>query len=111
MALARTRRIGSTGAAPRPAAGTPSLPAGAEPLPVRPWLPIALAAVEPAPIRRCTYRRLSVVTPATRGAATGYAADCLYPRMEEAVPLGDLERARAICAGCSATGIFRPDED
>ncbi|MFO1540754.1 MAG: hypothetical protein ACKOTZ_10010 [Chloroflexota bacterium] len=110
MALVRTRRIGS-GAAARPAAGAPALPTDVAPLPVRPWLPLALAAADPAPIRRCTYRRLTVVTPATRNAATGYAADCLYPRMEEAIPLGDLERARGICAGCTATGIFRPDED
>lgn len=111
MALVRTRRIGGSGTGPRPAAGTPHVPAGAEPLPVRPWLPLALATADPGPIRRCTYRRLAVVAPGTRSAPAAYAAHCLYPRMEEAVPLGDLERARGICAGCTATGIFRPDED
>lgn len=111
MALARTRRIGGSGASPRAAAETAPVPACAEPLPARPWLPLALVAADPGPIRRCTYRRLAVAAPGTRNASTAYAAHCLYPRMEEAIPLGDLERARAICAGCTATGIFRPDED
>jgi hypothetical protein len=40
-----------------------------------------------------------------------YDVACLYPDREQALPLGDLDSARAICDACAATGIFRPDED
>jgi hypothetical protein len=36
---------------------------------------------------------------------------CMYPKRESPVPLGDLESARPVCDGCTARGIFRPDED
>ncbi len=101
MALARPRRTAALGALPaRPA----------DVVPTRPWLPVAAALPDRAgPIRRCTFRRLDPVGAGVGDAA--YAVSCLYPSMEEPIPLGDLGSARAWCGACSATGIFRPDED
>jgi hypothetical protein len=62
-------------------------------------------------LRRCTYRRIALAVPGTRRAEPVYAVSCLYPDRETGSPLGDLHSARAICDGCAATGIFRPDED
>jgi hypothetical protein len=82
-------------------------------LPVtRPAVPMA----PPAPangtyLRRCTFRRIAVATPAGRRSAASYAVTCVYPDLGSGSPLGDLQSARAICDGCGATGIFRPDED
>jgi hypothetical protein len=61
-------------------------------------------------LRRCTFRKLELSAPATRRAEASYAVTCLYPDRAPQ-PLGDLASARAICDGCAATGIFRPDED
>jgi hypothetical protein len=36
---------------------------------------------------------------------------CLYPDRRRAIPLGDLETASPICNACTASHIFRPDED
>jgi hypothetical protein len=60
-------------------------------------------------MRRCTFRRVSAVP--RRGELPLYDVSCLYPKRDTAIPLGDLASARPICAGCSAPGIFRPDED
>jgi hypothetical protein len=60
-----------------------------------------------ARIRRCTFRRLSRV-PA--GPEMTYAVSCLYPDRRLPLPLGDLESSLAICEGCEASHIFRPDE-
>ena len=77
-----------------------------------------LALVRPAPatsagsaalprIRRCTFRRLTLVE---RKPLAVYDAECLYPDRTVPVPLGDIESARPICGSCTALGIFRPDE-
>jgi hypothetical protein len=84
----------------------PALPAG------RPTLPL----LSPVPsnggyLRRCTYRRIELAHAGTRRADPVYDVTCLYPDRETGRPLGDLASARAICDGCGATGIFRPDED
>ena len=59
-------------------------------------------------IRRCTYRRLIAVD-ATHERM--YEAECLYPKREVPLPLGDLDAATPICNACTAAHIFRPDED
>ena len=41
---------------------------------------------------------------------TSYEVMCLYGA-EEPLALGDLVAARAMCDACTASGIFRPDED
>ncbi len=77
---------------------------------------VALQArlVEPAPevardhLRRCTFRRLSLVR---RRPVPLYSVDCLYPDRAVAIPLGDLASARPICDACVAAHVFRPDED
>ncbi len=107
MALARTKAVAIaeplTDAAPM----------------IRPWaprfggraLPMASVAADETPLRRCTFRRLSVTTPAGRGTAATYAAECLYEGLDQPIPMGDLDRAWSICQGCANTGIFRADED
>ena len=63
-------------------------------------------------LRRCTYRRLDVVEPLpARPALPTYEVMCLYADSDEPLPLGDVAEARPICETCSASGIFRPDED
>jgi hypothetical protein len=107
VALARTKAVGI--AEPHP---------DAAPL-IRPWvpripgraLPMARVAVHEAPLRRCTFRRLSVMDAPGRGAIASYAAECLYEGLERPIPMGDLDRAWGICQRCTNTGIFRADED
>ena len=79
---------------------------------VRPMLPLLSAVPAHAGyLRRCTFRRVELVQEATRRSSADYTAACLYPDRVAGRPLGDLQSARAICDGCVATGIFRPDED
>jgi hypothetical protein len=59
-------------------------------------------------IRRCTFRRLTLV-PVAEGRVFDVA--CLYPERRRPIPLGDLESAMPICNACTADHIFRPDED
>jgi hypothetical protein len=59
-------------------------------------------------IRRCTFRRLSRVSTAPE---VSYEASCLYPDRRVPLPLGDLESSAEICASCTASHVFRPDED
>ncbi|MDA8201470.1 MAG: hypothetical protein M0Z49_01645 [Chloroflexi bacterium] len=59
-------------------------------------------------LRRCTFRRLSIVR---RRPTRLYSVDCLYPDRAVAIPLGDLSAARPICDACVAAHVFRPDED
>jgi hypothetical protein len=59
-------------------------------------------------LRRCTFRRLSVLR---RAQPPLYTVDCLYPDRSVPIPLGDLSAARGICDACLATHVFRPDED
>jgi len=76
----------------------------------------ALPLLSPVPanggyLRRCTFRRVELTQAGTRRTDPTYAVTCLYPDRVTGSPLGDLQSARAICDGCAATGIFRPDED
>jgi hypothetical protein len=65
--------------------------------------PVAAALVAPR-IRRCTFRQLSRID-------SGYEVSCLYPNRRVPLPLGDLEASAGICADCTASHTFRPDED
>ena len=63
-------------------------------------------------LRRCTFRRIDqVATPPGRTRSNGYEVMCLYGEADEPMNLGDIEAARPICNACTASGIFRPDED
>ena len=107
VALARTKAVAITEPLP-----------DAAPL-LRPWtprpqdraLPTAQVATNEAPLRRCTFRRLTVSGPGIRGAVASYAAECLYEGLDQPMPMGTLDRAWGICQGCTNTGIFRADED
>lgn len=59
-------------------------------------------------LRRCTFRRVTVA--GTRGLPI-YQADCMYPDLSSAAPLGDLSAAAPVCAACTLPGVFRPDSD
>jgi hypothetical protein len=75
---------------------------------------LAPVSLDGSRLRRCTFRRVSAAAAAapSRGRSLPlYDVACLYPSRESSIPLGDLDSARAICDACSATGIFRPDED
>jgi hypothetical protein len=61
-----------------------------------------------ARIKRCTFRRVTAVD---RRRGRTYDADCLFPDRALPMPLGDLENAMPICNACTASGIFRADED
>ena len=108
MAFARSKPAAISEAMALPAIAPPphAAPAG------RPALPL----LSPVPsnggyLRRCTFRRIELAQAPTRRAEASYRVTCLYPDMGAGSPLGDLRSARAICDGCAATGIFRPDED
>jgi hypothetical protein len=59
-------------------------------------------------LRRCTFRRLSRVEDDPK---SGYAVSCLYPDHLTPLELGDLESSFDACASCTASHVFRPDED
>jgi hypothetical protein len=63
-------------------------------------------------LRRCTFRRIDQVTalPGRQG-DSDYEFSCLYDDVDEPLGLGDVSSARPICDSCTASGIFRPDED
>jgi hypothetical protein len=62
-------------------------------------------------LRRCTFRRIDRVDALPgREARTSYEVMCLYGT-DEPLPLGEISEARPVCESCTATGIFRPDED
>jgi hypothetical protein len=42
---------------------------------------------------------------------SGYEVSCLYPDRRVPLPLGDLEESIEICGACTASHIFRPDEE
>jgi hypothetical protein len=72
--------------------------------------PRQLPVVSSEPLRRCTFRRVTAVAETATGPA-GYEVACTFPDRQHAVPLGSVERARPICAGCTYQGIFRADSD
>jgi hypothetical protein len=59
-------------------------------------------------IRRCRVRHVSIL-PAGDGARV--QVDCLLGGLEHLLPLGTMDEARAICNACTATTIWRADED
>ncbi len=65
----------------------------------------------PAPLRRCTFRRMAMKAAAGPRALPVYDVSCTFPDRKKAVPLGDIEDARPICAACTYQGIFRADSD
>ena len=68
-----------------------------------------IAAPLPASrIRRCTFRRFSRIS---AGPETSFEASCLYPDRRVSLPLGDIDSSGEICAACTASHVFRPDED
>jgi hypothetical protein len=77
------------------------------PQPVTELEPFASPYAAPR-IRRCTYRLLSRIG---AGVELGYEVSCLYPSRRVPLPLGDLEASNEICSSCTASHIFRPDEE
>jgi hypothetical protein len=59
-------------------------------------------------IRRCRVRHVSIL-PA--GDDTQVQVDCLLGGYAHPLPLGTMDEARAICNACTATTIWRVDED
>jgi hypothetical protein len=78
-------------------------------------MPLPVATQDPDPyrlaphrIRRCTFRRLIRVE---AGEERVYDVECLYPDRKVPIPIGDLDTAMGVCNACTASHIFRPDED
>jgi hypothetical protein len=62
-------------------------------------------------LRRCTFRRIDrVASLPGRTPRTSYEVMCLFGT-DDPMALGDIDEARQVCDACTATGIFRPDED
>lgn len=59
-------------------------------------------------IRRCRVRHVSIL-PATDESRV--QVDCLLGGLDYPLPLGTMDEARAICNACTATTIWRVDED
>jgi hypothetical protein len=59
-------------------------------------------------IRRCRVRHVSIL-PAGDGPRV--QVDCLLGGLEHPLPLGTMDEARPICKACTATTIWRVDED
>jgi hypothetical protein len=59
-------------------------------------------------IRRCRVRHVSIV-PDRAGRRVEVA--CLLGGPDNALPLGSMDEARAICNACTATTVWRVDED
>jgi hypothetical protein len=69
-----------------------------------------LPVVSSEPLRRCTFRRITAQL-ATADKPAAYEVACMFPDRKRGVVLGDVERARPICAACTYQGIFRADSD
>ncbi len=80
------------------------------PLPPQPPVQ-SQGAASAAPLRRCTFRRVAMKAAAGPRALPMYEVACTFPDRRRAVPLGDIEDARPICAACTYQGIFRADSD
>lgn len=59
-------------------------------------------------IRRCRVRHVSLL-PGPDGARV--EVNCLLGGPEHPLPLGTMDEARPICNACTATTIWRADED
>jgi hypothetical protein len=72
--------------------------------------PVRPATLVAAPLRRCTFRRVTTTAAGPR-ALPIYEVACTFPDRRVAIPLGDIEAARPVCEACTYQGIFRPDSD
>ena len=70
---------------------------------------VRVAQTADAPLRRCTFRRVSVAVRPRQ--LPMYDVACTFPDRSSAIPLGDIESARPVCEACTFQGIFRPDAD
>jgi hypothetical protein len=61
-------------------------------------------------LRRCTFRRIDGSALPGRAIDNSYAVMCLYDA-DAPMALGDISSATPVCRACTASGIFRPDED
>jgi hypothetical protein len=61
-------------------------------------------------IRRCRVRHVSIV-PATGNQLPTVHVDCLLGGRDYPLPLGTMDEARPICNACTATTVWRADED
>jgi hypothetical protein len=61
-------------------------------------------------IRRCRVRHVSIV-PAADGQLPTVQVDCLLGGPDYPLPLGTMDEARPICNACTATTVWRADED
>ena len=61
-------------------------------------------------IRRCRVRHVSIVAGADGQPAT-VQVDCLLGGPAYPLPLGTMDEARPICNACTATTVWRADED
>ena len=59
-------------------------------------------------IRRCSVRHVSIIP--GDGQPT-VQVDCLLGGRDYPLPLGTMDEARAICNACTATTVWRADED
>lgn len=59
-------------------------------------------------IRRCRVRHVSIVSGAPQPSVQ---VDCLLGGREHSLSLGTMDEARAICNACTATTVWRIDED
>jgi hypothetical protein len=59
-------------------------------------------------VRRCRVRHVSLL-PGEPGATV--QVDCLLGGREFPLPLGTMDEARLICNACTATTVWRADED
>ena len=75
-----------------------------EPLDASPRIPIP----RQGRIRRCRVRHVSIL-PA--GSRPRVQVDCLLGGIDHPLPLGTMDEAREICNACTATTIWRVDED
>jgi hypothetical protein len=72
--------------------------------------PNQLPVVSSAPLRRCTFRRVTAVG-GRASEPTAYQVACMFPDRRQPIALGNIEHARPICEACTAKGIFRADSD
>jgi len=72
--------------------------------------PNQLPVVSSAPLRRCTFRRVTAMH-GRAGETSSYQVACMFPDRRQPIALGDIEHARPICDSCTAKGIFRADSD
>ena len=59
-------------------------------------------------IRRCRVRHVSVLPGPDGGVVQ---VDCLLGGIDYPLPLGTMDEAREICNACTATTVWRVDED